>query len=478
MLIGLGYHARRIYFPILQELQGRNMIDKIFVVDLKSQKEIIENYLYAKKAKNVKPLFLNKPQNHRLNKTTEKTMDSIIKKEKIKGVIISTEPLAHMVYAKWAMKNRLSVLMDKPISTHKWIICNEKYGKQLITDYEDLVKMYREAKKKNPQIVFAVMTQRRFHNLFGKMKEAIRDVYEYTHCPITSIQAFHGDGQWRFPTEIIEQNYHPYNQGYGVCSHSGYHVFDIVSWLMEGSDHNPDEMEVVSNFSTPNDLIEQYTFADYRRDFKDFEKYNKYSKREFIKKAKNFGEVDSFNNFAFKKKGRVITLASVNISHNGFSQRNWPTAEGKDLYKGNGRVRQESYYILQGPFQAISYLSYQSKEVDPNLQKDLFKVGGEYHADVYIFRNSTFNPKWKSLEQFSVKNFIRGSMKDRSRGHQEEARREAVVEFVDNLLTGNRRIALHSDLTQDERSVKMMSAVYQSMSRRKKGLNPLIKIKL
>ena len=69
-------------------------------------------------------------------------------------------------------------------------------------------------------------------------------------------------------------------------------------------------------------------------------------------------------------------------------------------------------------------------------------------------------------------------MKDKSRGHQEEARREAVVEFVDNLLTGNRKIALHSDLTQDVRSVKMMSAVYQSMARRKKGLNPLIKIKL
>ena len=113
-----------------------------------------------------------------------------------------------------------------------------------------------------------------------------------------------------------------------------------------------------------------------------------------------------------------------------------------------------------------------------DLQKNLFIVGGEYHTDVYIFRNSTFNPKWKCVDKFQVKDLIKREIKDKSRGHQEEARREAILEFVENLLTGNRKIAEHSDLIQYERSVKMMSIVYQSMARRRKGLNPLVKIKI
>lgn len=478
LLIGLGYHARRIYFPVLQDLQNKNILDQIFIVDLKNQEEVIKSYLLTKKCTRYQTLFLSGPQNKILNKNIEKKLNFIVQKNKIKGVIISTEPLAHMVYAKWAIKNKLNVLMDKPISTHEWIICNEKCGKQLINDYNELLGMYKNARKDNPRMVFAIMTQRRFHPLFRKIKEKIKEVYERTNCPITSIQAFHGDGQWRFPTEIIEQNYHPYNQGYGIVSHSGYHVIDIVSWLMEGYDKSPDNMEVISNFLTPMDLLHQYTFNDYRRDFKNFDDYNRYSEKEFMKKVQDFGEVDCFSNFVFKKKGRVITLASINMSHNGFSQRNWVTAKGRDLYKGNGRVRHESYYILQGPFQAITYLSYQSKEVDPALQKDLFSIGGEYHAEVYVFRNSRFNPQWKCVEYFNIKDFIKGTMRDKSRGHQEEARRELITGFINNLMSGSREIAKYSDLIYDARSVKMMSAIYRSISRRKRGLNPLVKIKL
>ncbi|PIP61576.1 hypothetical protein COW99_03565 [Candidatus Roizmanbacteria bacterium CG22_combo_CG10-13_8_21_14_all_38_20] len=43
----------------------------------------------------------------------------------------------------------------------------------------------------------------------------------------------------------------------------------------------------------------------------------------------------------------------------------------KDLYKGNGRLRHESHFIEQGPFQAISFDSYQSKEVNPKLKQGL-----------------------------------------------------------------------------------------------------------
>ena len=136
ILIGLGYHARRIYFPVLQELQKKKRIDQIFIIDLKSQEKIIKNYLCEKKSTKVESFFLGTPSNNKLSKDLEKNLTLVTKRKKVKGVIISTEPLAHMVYAKWAIKNRLSILMDKPISSHEWIISNEKYGKQLVLDYD------------------------------------------------------------------------------------------------------------------------------------------------------------------------------------------------------------------------------------------------------------------------------------------------------------------------------------------------------
>ena len=104
---------------------------------------------------------------------------------------------------------------------------------------------------------------------------------------------------------------------------------------------------------------------------------------------KNFGEIEAFSNLQFKKGNKVMTNVSINLTHNGFARRDWVTAEGRDLYKGNGRVRHEYHIIEQGPFQCIHFHSYQSKEVDPTLKNNLYEVGGEYHLDIFVFRNSS-----------------------------------------------------------------------------------------
>lgn len=478
LLIGLGYHARRIYYPVLQELQQKGEVNNILVVDLHSQQDVIETYLLEKKAQHTQCVYFERPQNKHLDEATERTLNRLVVQHRIRGVIIATEPLAHMVYAEWALEQRLCVLMDKPISTHEGIISDAELGKQLVTDYYKLANIYKAAKQDNPLLVFTIMAQRRFHNAFQRVKAAIQEVYDYTNCPVTSVQAFHSDGQWRFPTEIIEQTAHPYNQGYGKCSHSGYHFFDIVSWFMEGCDKQPDEVEVVSSFVTPNDFLTQFGFDDYRRCFSDFDEYNRYTEEEFIQATEHFGEIDSFNNFTFTKGGRVLTLASINLCHNGFSQRNWPTALGRDLYKGNGRVRQEMHMIEQGPFQSILYISFQSREVDPNLQDGLYDFGGEYHGDIYISRNSAFNPNWQAIERVQTKDIVPIQMEGKSRGHQEDARRRAILEFLDDLRATTPRLHRTSDLLQYERSVKMMAIAYQSMARKKQHLNPLVKATL
>ena len=411
-----------------------------------------------------------------MNNSVIKQLDKIVEDKNIQGVIISTEPMAHVGYAKWALKRGLNILMDKPISVRDSLSTSEESIEGLLKDYNELEILYKEAKVKNPKITFSLTAQRRFHPAYLKVKDLIKQVFEETNCPITSIQSFHSDGQWRMPGEIVDQIYHPYCQGYGKCSHSGYHSIDIVSWLIEAAEGQKqiNNVDVYSNFLYPNDFLFQLNLNDYRKLFVDFDVYNKYSSIELKKKYENYGEIDAFLSLTFKHDSKTLTLGSVNMVHNGFAQRNWPTAEGRDLYKGNGRIRHETYYIEQGPFQSISLISYQGKEVDPNNTKGLYEVGGEYHLDIHVFRNDKMFPEWKNYEKFSIQDLSENALAGKSRGHQEDARRNCILEFI-SVIKGEKKNS-SSDYLEHKRSTMLLYASYKSAFRKKMNMNPVVNI--
>jgi len=469
LLIGLGPFARRIYYPILKELRIKYNVEIAGIVELETNKTVIENYL---KGQHEKIIYISQKEadfalRGYLAPKTEQKLNSL----KIDGVIISTEPLVHMSYARWALHKPVHILMDKPISTKQGVSSDMKKAKELIRDYDELASMYRQVMHK---ISFTIMAQRRYHSAFILIRNKIREVFELTKCPITSIVSFHSDGQWRMPTEIVEQHYHPYNQGYGKVSHSGYHSLDIINYMMDVADIGIDNVDIFTNFVKPNDFLAQLSLDEYEQMFPTFRKYNKYSTTELRKLMEDFGELDAFNSFSFKKQCDVITLGSNNLLHNSFSQRSWVTAQGRDLYKGNGRVRHEVYIIEQGPFQSITYLSYQGQEVDPNQNEGLYDFGGEYHLDIHVFRNDKMFPIWRNYEQFSIADLEIPIMKGKSRGHQEDARRKAIIEFLQNM-NGIKKST--SDLLDHRRSVLLMSGIYQSAIKRRQGENPLVNLK-
>jgi len=478
LLVGLGPHAKRIYFPIIKT-SGKNINAKIsLIVDLEEKKEDIEKYLLASGEK-IDTLYLSPEQKTYdvLTKEIKKILDEKIKKLNINTVFISTEPLAHMVYAKYALSRGLHILMDKPLSTKENISTDVNKAKEIIADYKKLTTLHKKSEKRHGhKIIFNLMAQRRFHPAFIKIKQMIKDVYDSTGCPVTSIQSFHSDGQWRMPEEIIDQNYHPYNQGYGKLSHSGYHSFDLVPWLIDIDGVDYDQIDIVSQPSRPIDFFEQLKINDYEKLFPDYRKTFNRKEKDINSAVKLFGEIDCFSNIAFKHKNKTITLSSINLAHNGFSQRGWTTAAGRDLYKGNGRVRHESHYIEQGPFQAISFISYQGKEVNPNNLNGIYDVGGEYHLDIHVFRNDKFCPKWKNYEKFSVRDLNVNIMEGISRGHQEDARRFCILDFIEQI--NNPGKTTKSSIVDHKKSILLMSGAYQSMCNNFTGKNPLISINL
>jgi Oxidoreductase family, NAD-binding Rossmann fold len=477
LLIGAGYHSRRIYLPYFKKHADRSQADIVAILDIESQKEVIKAYL-EKQELEIPMYFLD---NNIMNQEDYYTavLDKIKREKEIDSVIISTEPISHLRYAKWALESQLNILMDKPISSYEGVSTDTALAKRILEDYIELNQLYQKQKQDNPNLIFELMAQRRYHPAYYKMKELLQEIYELTNCPITSIQSSHSDGQWRFPSEIVHQFAHPYSQGYGKVSHSGYHTIDMVCHLMEiyHKKTNPiDNINIYASAIRPLDFLNQLELTDYEKLFPDFNQYNQYKDQDYDNIMRKFGEIDCFVNLEFKHKSDTMALGSLNLIHNGFSQRNWVTSIGRDLYKGNGRVRHEQYYIEQGPFQAISFISYQSKEIRKD-EQSLYDVGGEYHLDIHVFRNNTLFPNLKAYEKIEIRDIFTPQMEDYSRGHQEDARLKGIEIFIDAILNGyTKSTEDNSNISKHFNSVSIMSGIYQSLAGKFLNQNQVINL--
>lgn len=365
MLVGLGPHARKCFYPIFFDYKEKWQTKIACGVEVENKKKEVEKFFSSQKSR-IEMYYVKQSDvgKRSLRNTIKRDLKELVNKYQIKGVIIATEPLSHFAYSTWALDEGLNILLDKPITTTKNASLSLFSAKQLIKDYLYLLEKYCQAKSKNPNILFSVLCQRRYHKGINKIKKLINEVFERTNCPVTFIQLFHGDGQWRMPNEIIDLTYHGFNAGYGICSHSGYHLFDTLVFLIKGALKNEekiDEVEVWANFLRPKDLLSQLNYKDYVNIFPEFFSYNRYPSEEYEKRVKNFGEVDAVIGLNFKNKGKILTIALINLFHNNLSQRGWLSCIGRDLYKGNGRIGHESYQIFQGPFQAIYCQSFKGE---------------------------------------------------------------------------------------------------------------------
>ena len=477
LLIGLGPHAQRCYLPIFKKYGEKWRVQIACGVDLQEKKPIIEDY-FSLLGKEIPMFYVPNEQmgKKNLSNPVRKKLEEWVEKFKIKGVIIATEPLSHYAYADWALEKQLSVLLDKPITTNVNVSTSILAAKKLITDYNQLEEKYLKLKTKNPKIIFSVHVQRRYHRGINKIRDLIAEVYRKTNCPLTFIQAAHADGQWRMPNEIIDLTYHGFNYGYGVCSHSGYHLFDTLLYLLKSAPKKEKEItsvEVIANFIRPDDLIAQLTYNDYIKIFPDFLKYNNYSEGEYSKKCKKFGEVDAFISLIFKSHSKTLSVGMINLFHNSLSQRGWLSCQGRDLYKGNGRIGHEFYQIIQGPFQTIYVNSFKS---GGEKGKNIFGPTGEYHWEIHVFRNKTLFPNWKEYEVITSKDLKIGGNRGELWGQQLETRVLCVKEFVDFLHGKLKREELKSELPTHRAGVVLLSAAYQSGARQFRGKNQKVEI--
>lgn len=480
--IGIGPHAKRVYVPALKELGFKLKAEIALAIDVKEKEVEVREFFNSI---NLYPdFFFVDPFKEALPKHLEKYLTDYVLKHKIDGVIISTEPLSHKAYSQWALNLGLNILLDKPITTNENVVVDFSQAQQIEDDYLNLLKDYLELQKIK-KTIFSVNVQRRFNSGFQIISELIQEIAIKTNCPVTAIHSTHCDGQWRLPSEIVKQDYHPYNSGYGKASHSGYHIFDAIYNFYKVSKLTgkiANSMEVFSSFVQPRGFLKQLSEKDYEFFFGDkYKLVQTYSDEELWVKYHNYGEIDVSAILRLLKDGENIANVTINLLHNGFARRSW-LKPGQDLY-GNGRVKHEYHNIQQGPFQNIQVHSYHSQSkhginTDSDSDSD-YELGGNNHFDIYVFRNIGMTGSKESLKVIrmsDIKDIV--SEKQENQLGVEKIKYYGLIEFIRFIRGEISKDQLTSNIDDHLMPVQIMSGVYKSHILHQRGENPIVKYDL
>lgn len=479
LLIGVGPFAKRAYIPRLHELAAESRAVLVAAVDVEQNQAELEKYRQAH-CPDVElhfvPFFTLDMPIH-----VNSSLTALVSRLRISCVIISTEPLAHRAYGLWALDLGLNVVMDKPVSTRPWVVEDLGQALGIAEDFDALMHKY-ESLQSRKKTCFLINSHRRYHHGFQHAIDLVRKIQGETGCPVTSINTLHCDGQWRLPSEIISQDYHTYNKGYGKVSHSGYHAIDIVYQFLKagmGKHKKPDTVEVFSSFVRPRGFFSQINEGDYKRLFGDkaYKAACPFNEQELHEITRRFGEIDASVQLTFYSSGEPVALVHLDLQHNGFGRRTWLTP-GQDLYKGNGRVRHEMHEIKSGPFQSIVIDSRQSSDVHDVIEPNHTVLGGNGHFDINVYNNCGMLGTDGPLHTLKLDDLVNLNSGERKTHYSRSIKHAALDEAID-FMAGVKKIEdLKSNLPDHSIPAHIMSAIYVSYIRRSVGLNPVVSLPL
>ncbi len=457
IFVGLGPHAKRIYYPFLEKYQLSHGIHLKLLIELKNQALHVSSFLSQRKLQPEKIVYLADTSSNTLgtvlDPAAQSALEDAMKKSHIDGIIISTEPKAHKIYAAWALKNNINVLMDKPITAPLNMSTEIDAARRLYQDYRDLEAMRQQSKSK-----FYIVCQRRNHKGYVYIKDYLKKFVSDFSVPVSYIDIYHADGAWSLPHEFTKEN-HPYKYGYGKLMHSGYHFVDLFAWLAEVNSGirrlTPDTCKIYTSRFTPNDFFNQIDDKAYEKLFHhptiaDF--YKTYQRSDY----EGFGELDAYTSVQLLRDKNVITSGSINLQQNSFSRRGWFDLP-EDTYKGNGRVRHERVNIQVSHFlniQVHSYQAYEAKDFDG----DMGGAGSKDHFDIYIFRNTKL-VGGEALSKISLGRLMREEDGGDAYylGHNERAREITLLNFIEG--ENDESEFQYHDFTN-----KLLSQIYTSIA--------------
>ncbi|MEN3305752.1 MAG: hypothetical protein V7603_1954 [Micromonosporaceae bacterium] len=452
VLVGLGPHSRRIYYPALAAHAARERLRLALLVELEDQKDTVERFLAGQPLQPEQIVYV--PTSYRDGATLSDAFvaaGELARRRGLWGAVVATEPKSHLVYARWALRNGLHVLLDKPITGTNLFNAEPREALRLVDDFVELSGLASRSGRK-----VLVQTQRRAHLGYELVHAYLVEFLGAFEVPISYVDLYHADGMWNMPSEYVTRENHPYKYGYGKLMHSGYHFVDLFASLVSLNQQlsiAPDRVEMTVRHVRPTDHMAQVHDGVHRWFFgADRDRFP-----ADPSELRGYGEVDAFLLMQLLRGDEVMTTGALSLLQTSFSRRAWPRLPA-DTYKGNGRVRHERVTIQVGPLLSIQVHSYQSYEAKDWIANTA-GAGSYEHFDIYFFRNSALvgGPAFDSVTLGDASRHRR-HVEQGYLGHNEAARTEVFRDFL-NEDAGRAGLASH------ELPVKLTAATYYSMLR-------------
>lgn len=224
LLVGGGHYAYEAHWPAIQRDTGAELAG---IVDLKSQEARIRE-LWPDV-----PFYLgNDSCNGRENGGDTRTSEFILSlqertelaPDKIDAAIVSTYG-CHYEYVEWALKQGWHVLVDKPLTILHGMVTDTVKARDMIRHFDELTALAHCRQR-----LFTLATQRRYSDLYEEiaqeLEEAARSSSDASTNYVRSAQAFTSDGYLK---PLADYTFGALG---GKIKNTGYHVVDIVTWLL------------------------------------------------------------------------------------------------------------------------------------------------------------------------------------------------------------------------------------------------------
>ena len=349
ILIGCGPHYQKKYHSILEQYGVKIAL----LIDLQANQDAINLFFQNKALKPHRTLFL---EEYYRNAITPQDIQAFVRKQvnisSIDGVIISTEPKARKAYAIWAVKQKLSIFMDKPVSAFSDLTGMGK----LLDDYEEIAQAASQG-----QVDVVVSCERRAHPGYSWIKEYLRNFMDEIKVPITGIDIHFAGGVWLLPSEYATIENHPFKHGYGIILHSGYHYVDLLATFLSLN-------ESLFNLHDIKYLLQ--VMASRPADLGSLAKYDylplSNSEETFnidFNQLNHLGETDVIIIGQAQKNSAVMTNFSLKMFGTSLSIRK--AVKRSPCQNLEGRIRQEHVILHLGHLCSIHIISNPLKKLDP-----------------------------------------------------------------------------------------------------------------
>ncbi|WP_378736110.1 hypothetical protein [Nocardia brasiliensis] len=225
-LVVIGYDeiVRNKYMPVIRAAIEDGHIDSWSIVDLESEREVIEARLVGADPQPRMKFFVPAGRNNPAQGL--EAASSALKFLRVPGLpmkaYIATEVGSHEQYLRQCVEDGVDSLVEKPVLAP--MVGDTFEPSRISATMADLLETAQRRRAHH-----SVMTLSRYHSIYNdRLIAPLKERMLQWHSPLTSFHLRAAGGVWNLEHEFVTRDDHPYRYGYGMLMHGSYHYIDLA----------------------------------------------------------------------------------------------------------------------------------------------------------------------------------------------------------------------------------------------------------